>query len=78
MSVKDLKLQLIQQISRCDDLALLQTIASMMHDLNHAPTNAPVHKINHPLHPLSPPTSHPNDEAVNELQAEIDAVFGNS
>lgn len=74
MDVKALKLRIIQQVSQCNDTALLTTVADMLDALQG---NATVPMMPPRPFPLNAsPTPSPLDDDLRDLQASIDEVFG--
>ena len=75
MNLKELKLELINQISQCNDPAILRTIANIL-DMDtserqpdiYPPNEFPFIKLESPQPPL--------DEDAADLQGDIDEVFG--
>lgn len=73
MDVKALKLKLIQQISQCNDAAVLATVAQVLDALDGGATSPNVGLPTFPA--FHSPTPPPNADLL-EIQASIDEIFG--
>lgn len=83
MTVKELKIAIIQGITSCDDPALLQTIHQMLQSLKDSPTDsvtlAPAQEVLNLLQKQNVTGDHPkgaSSEDIQDLQDSIDEIFG--
>lgn len=72
MTNKDLKLKIIQQVSRCQDAELLQTVAQLLDQMGEVEPSLPPSLA-------EPAAAHPDpaqEAELEELRDSIKAIFG--
>ena len=72
MSQKALKLKIIQQISRCQDADLLQTIAQLLAQMGEVEPTLPPSLTDQPVAQPDPA----QEAELDELRDSIKAIFG--